>query len=60
MHVRDELRTIDAFGKAWKIFDQSRRSELTAWLATFQNEGIQTGTSGVDRGRKAGTASADN
>ena len=41
VHVHDQLRALDAFGKTGKILDQGRGGELSAWLAAFQNERAQ-------------------
>ena len=59
LHVLDQQRAIDAFGKTGKVLDQSGERQLAARLMTAHNEGLQVRASRVDGGRVSGAAGAD-
>ncbi len=59
LHVLDELRTLNAFWPAGKVFDEGGDGELTAGLVTFEDEGFEIGTAGVDGGGESGATGAE-
>ena len=60
VHVHDQLRAVDAFRKARKIFDQSRGGKLAAGLATLEHERAQVRPSGINRRRQTRATASDN
>ena len=55
LHVLDQRRALDPFGKAREIFDFSGNGELAAGLMPFENERLQIGSGRVDCGGVPGT-----
>ena len=51
VHVQDQLRPVDPFRKAGKIFHHRRRRELAARLATLEYERTQIRARGINRRR---------
>ena len=58
-HVLDQFRTLHAFGKTRKIFDQRGERELSAGVVTLQDERLEVGASAVESGSVPGAARAD-
>ena len=60
VHVHDQLRTVDAFRKAGKVFHHGRGGELAAGMASLEDERTQVGARGVNRrGQPRATAPDD-
>ncbi len=60
VHVQDQLRAVDPFGKAGKILNHRRSRKLAARLSTFEHERAQVCAGGVNRRRQPGTTAPDN
>ena len=58
-HVFDQFRTLDALGKAGKIFHQGGQRKLAARLMTFKHQWFEIGAGAVEGGRVSGTSGAD-
>ena len=59
LHILNQLRTLDAFGPAGKVFHQRGDRELAAGLVTFNDQRLEVGARGIDRRCKSGTAGAE-
>ena len=59
MHVDDELRAVDAIGKAGEILDHCRGGKLPARLRSLKDKRIQVRARGVNRGGQARATAAD-
>ena len=60
VHIQDQLRAVDAFRKAWEIFDHRGRGKLPARLAAFEHERTQVCAGGINRRRQSSAAAAYN
>ena len=60
VHVHDQLRPVDSFGKAGKIFHQRGRGKLTARLAAFEHQRTQVRARGINRRGQPGATAPDN
>ena len=60
VHVQNQLRTVDPFGKAGKILNHRRGRKLAARLPPFEHERAQVCAGGVNRRRRTGTTTPDN
>src|SRR5579883_2929362 len=58
-HVFDQFRALDAVREAGEILDQRGNGELSAGLMAFDDERLEVGARGVERGGVPGTARAD-
>ena len=59
LDVLNEIGSVNALGETGKILDDRREGQLAAWFVTANNEGLQAGTGGVNRGRVSGAAGAN-
>ena len=59
LHVLDEIRPVDAFGKAGEILDQRGDGKLAAGLMSADDQRLQIGPGGIDGGSVSGAAGAD-
>ena len=59
VHVQDQLRPVDAFGKTGKIFHHGGGRELAARMAAFEDERAQIRARGVNRGGQSRATAAD-
>ena len=59
LHSLDQLGALDPFRPAGKILDQGGDGELAPWLVAFQHQRFQVGAGGIDGGREAGAAGAE-
>ena len=60
VHVHDQLRAVDAFGKAGKILHQRGGGQLAAGLPAFEHERVQVRARGVNGGGQTGATAPDN
>ena len=60
VHVQNQLRAVDPFGKAGKILNHRRGRKLTARLPPFEHERAQVCAGRVNRRRQTGTTAPDN
>ena len=58
-HLRHQVRAHDAVAIAREVLDQRRQHQLPAGLDAFDDERLQVGARGVQRGRQPGRARAD-
>ncbi len=54
--VHDEVGALDAFGEAWKVFNEGCGRELSTGLMAFENEWGEVGAGGVHGGGEASAA----
>jgi len=59
LHVFNEFGALDAVRPAGEVFDEGGDGELAAGLVTFEDEGLEVGTGGIDGGGEAGAAGAE-
>src|SRR6185437_12902845 len=59
LHVLDQIRAVDAFRKAGKVFHFRGERKLAANLQAFNDNGFQTGSRGVDSGGVSGATGTD-
>ena len=60
LHVLDQVRAVDAFGKAGKVLDLGGERKLAARFMPDDHQRFQPGAGGINRGRIAGAARANN
>lgn len=58
LHILDQFRALDAFGKPREILHQGGKRKLAAGLMALQHERFKIGTAGIDGRSQAGTAGA--
>ena len=58
-HVVDEFRTLNAFGEAGEILDQSGKRQLSAGLVAFDNQRAQVGASRIEGSGESGASGTD-
>ncbi len=54
-HILDQLRSLNAFGKAGKVLHQRGERKLAPGFVTFQHQRFQVSPRRVERGRVPGT-----
>ena len=59
LHVLDQVRAVDAFGKSGKVLDQRSERELAAGFMAVDHQRFQIGAGRVDGGRVSGAAGAN-
>src|SRR5579872_6118014 len=59
-HVLDQLRPLNAFGKAGKVLDQSGEGQLASGLMALQHQRFQVGAPSIERRGVPRTTRADN
>src|SRR5581483_49682 len=57
-HVLDQFRPLDSFREAGKVFNQRGERELTARFVPLNDQRLEVGACGVERGGMAGAARA--
>src|SRR5579863_4517097 len=58
-HVFDQFGALDAFRESREVFHQGGKRELSARLMAFDDQRLQVGARGVERGGVTGTAGAN-
>jgi hypothetical protein len=59
LHVLDEFRAVNDLGKSGKILDQGGQRELSSGFMSADDERLQVGPRGINRGRVSGAAGTD-
>ena len=60
LHVLDQVRAVDAFGKAGEVLDFGGKRKLSAYLQALDHQRFQASAGGIDSGGVSGATGTNN